>query len=94
MTKPATDTELLDAMIQRCEHIRDFGNATHVPELAVAVQRLAMMVKDMKSNVSKPVITETTQCHCQGGFHYWGRKKTTCDCGSISGLAPDLAEAT
>ncbi len=53
MTKPATDTELLDATIQRCEHIRDFGNATHIPELAVAVQRLAMMMRASCSTVEQ-----------------------------------------
>lgn len=46
----------LDEIIGRAGHLCQYGNATHIPELAGMVKALAMVIKDMKVNVSKPII--------------------------------------
>ncbi len=80
----------LGDIVKHCEYLFTHGNATHVPELAsmlahvaLEVQALAKMVKELMPNVSKPVITRLAGCR---NGHHLTPPNTSCDCGALTGI--------
>ncbi len=53
----------LDTIIKRCDHVKDFGNATHVPEMASMLQALSLIVKHISG---KEVVTSVN--NASSGF--------------------------
>lgn len=76
----------LDKIISRADHLRTYGSAAHIPELAGMVKELAEVVKSLQASAlanageSLPI----NRCLIKGG-HYW-TKGTSCECGFLTGL--------